>query len=183
MTFITAKDICDLEWTLMISVTSGGPWTQWSACTASCGGGYSLRSKKCINGIIDQSESCPSSDAIETRICSMNSCGKCKGNWEVTVSLRLSGCFPNTDSIEWFWIFEIKKLEHGKNGTHGQYVRIVRNSVYANAREITVLVQLLKQSLVHVYLTPLQLIKCQVQRLLYHLNEYLNRQIFIPYSL
>ena len=51
-------------------------WSEWTSCSVTCDGGYSSRYRECIDGIIDLSEGCSSDDAIETKICSTQSCGK-----------------------------------------------------------------------------------------------------------
>ncbi|BFZ03662.1 hypothetical protein BsWGS_06701 [Bradybaena similaris] len=69
---ISEKEICPVHGQF-------GLWSEWSQCSATCGGGASSRRRACdspppANGGFQ----CNSSQAVETKLCSVHSCPKCK---------------------------------------------------------------------------------------------------------
>ena len=51
-------------------------WTEWSACSVTCGVGLQRRERPCLTGELGLSEDCPLDFGLEERPCAEKSCGE-----------------------------------------------------------------------------------------------------------
>ena len=57
-------------------------WSDWSACSATCGEGEMTRSRSCTFGCSNIDENDPDHSLIQTQVCNLSACSKFTVNWK-----------------------------------------------------------------------------------------------------
>ncbi|XP_057304151.1 uncharacterized protein LOC130641387 isoform X2 [Hydractinia symbiolongicarpus] len=123
-----AKSICPTA-TPTPAEAKWGPWSEWSTCTVTCGGGQMYRTRQCEGGNPGDGSCTPASANNETKSCNEAPCDSALPKCEATVDLGyivdFSGSIQDTNDIQKIEALvkdTAKTFDISKDNTHFAYI-------------------------------------------------------------